>query len=201
MARRLWAGAEDGALFRNQRRRFETFQTGDIKASHAIWSLLAEDDGTVWIGHFRGGLLRFRDGKFTRFSINEGLPDNIICQILRDDAGNLWLGSHQGIFRVAKSALNDFARGGTNSVPAPPMAGRTGCLRWNVRAATSPRHGADRMAGCGSPPSKAPFRSSRKKSARTFAAAVVIEEILIDGKSLDASHQGAEKPVPARIGL
>ena len=51
------------------------------RAYEAIWSLLAEPDGTVWAGTFRGGLLRFRDGKFTRFSINEGLLDNVICQI------------------------------------------------------------------------------------------------------------------------
>jgi signal transduction histidine kinase len=45
------------------------------------------------------------------------LPDNVISQILDDGQGNLWLGSHQGIFRVAKSSLNDFAAGKIKSVP------------------------------------------------------------------------------------
>ena len=114
----VWAGGDDGTLFFiGADNSTNAFHPTDGSASLKIWSLLAEGDGTVWVGTSHDGLLRFRNGKFTRFGIKDGLPDNIICQILADDAGNLWIGSHQGIFRVAKSALDAFARGEIKSVP------------------------------------------------------------------------------------
>ena len=112
----LWAGSEEGDLFRISDTAVNTFHPSDSKPSQAIWSLLAEPDGTIWAGTFRGGLLRFRDGKFTRYSVAEGLSDNVICQILSDDAGNLWLGSHQGIFEVSKTELDRFSPDGTNTI-------------------------------------------------------------------------------------
>ena len=107
----LWAGTGSGELCRITGNTATAFRPTDDQESGAIWSVLADHDGTVWVGTFRGGLLRFRDGQFTRYSKKDGLPDNVICQILDDGRGNLWLGSHQGIFRVAKSVLNDMAQG------------------------------------------------------------------------------------------
>jgi signal transduction histidine kinase/ligand-binding sensor domain-containing protein len=107
----LWAGSGNGNLYHIVTNTITAFPPNDNQESGAIWSVLAEDDGTVWVGTFRGGLLRFRDGKFTRYGKTEGLPDNVISQILDDGHGNLWLGSHQGVFRIAKSALDDVASG------------------------------------------------------------------------------------------
>src|SRR5205823_6655477 len=42
----LWAGSEDGNLFRIAGAATETFHPADGKPSQAIWSLLAEADGT-----------------------------------------------------------------------------------------------------------------------------------------------------------
>ena len=115
----LWAGTGNGDLYRVDGDAVTTFHPTDSDTSEAIWSILPdrEQKGTVWVGTFRGGLLRFQDGKFTRYGKTEGLPDNVICQILEDSHTNLWLGSHQGIFRVAKSALEKVASGETNFVP------------------------------------------------------------------------------------
>jgi len=113
----LWAGTGGGELYAILSNSVTMFHPTDNRESGAIWSLLADNRGSMWIGTFRGGLLRFQDGQFTRFEKAEGLPDNVICQILDDGRGNLWIGSHQGIFRVAKSALDDVARGKARFVP------------------------------------------------------------------------------------
>ena len=108
----VWMGTGNGELFRIVSNTATVFHPTDSQDSGAVWSLLADDDGTVWVGTFRGGLLRFRDGQFTRFGKKDGLPDDVICQILDDGQGNLWLGSHQGVFRVARSALEKLGEGG-----------------------------------------------------------------------------------------
>jgi signal transduction histidine kinase/ligand-binding sensor domain-containing protein len=194
----LWAGAEDGALFRIAGDKIAAFHPGDTNAPHAIWSLLAEDDGTVWIGTFRGGLLRFRDGKFASFSTNEGLPDNIICQILSDGAGNLWLGSHQGIFRVAKSALNDFARGEIKSVPCTVYGRSDGLPSLECSGGYQPAawHGQDDRLWFTTVKGAVSVKPEQIRP-NLLPPPVAIEEILIDGKSLDATTKMQEEPVPA----
>jgi len=194
----LWAGAEDGALFRIIGDTIATFHPTGEKVPQAIWSLLAEDDGTVWVGTFRAGLLRFRDGKFTRFSIHEGLPDSIICQILSDAADNLWLGSHQGIFRVAKSALNEFARGGTQSVPVTVFDRSDGLPSLECSGGYQPAawHGRDGRLWFTTVKGTVSVQPEEIRT-NLLSPPVVIEEILIDGQNLDAIAGGPGKPVAA----
>jgi len=112
----VWAGADDGALYRCETNRLEAFRPQDALAGQPIYSLMADENGAIWAGTFRGGLLRFSSGKFTRFTAREGLPVDVISQILDDRHGRLWLGTHQGIYSVSKSGLNAMANGRTNKL-------------------------------------------------------------------------------------
>jgi signal transduction histidine kinase len=59
---------------------------------------------------------RFENGRFTRFSMREGLFSNGVFQILEDSRGYLWMSSNHGIYRVAKSELNELALGRRTTV-------------------------------------------------------------------------------------
>jgi len=106
----VWAGADDGTIFRCEPDKLTPFKPTDALADQPIYSLQAETNGTLWAGTFRGGLLRFKDGTFSRITATNGLPVDVISQIL-DDGNNLWLGTSQGIYSAAKSALNAVADG------------------------------------------------------------------------------------------
>lgn len=194
----LWAGSEDGDLFRIKGNTIETFHPPDGKTSQAIWSLLAEADGTVWAGTFRGGLLCLRDGKFMRFAMSEGMPDNVICQILPDGAGNLWLGSHRGIFRTSKSELELFARGKTNSIAFTEYGRSDGlpsleCSGGYQPAAWCSQDGRLWFTTVKGAVSVQPqeIRPNR------LPPPIVIEDILVDGKNLDAAGNAQGEPVSA----
>jgi signal transduction histidine kinase/ligand-binding sensor domain-containing protein len=111
----LWIGTRAGlALIQNGK--ISTFSAEDGLASNFIRSLYEDSDRTLWIGSYDGGLTRFKEGKFTRFTTKEGLSSNGVFCILEDDSGWLWMNSNQGIFRIRKQELNDFADGRTKSL-------------------------------------------------------------------------------------
>lgn len=112
----VWAGADDGTLFQCEPDKLTPFRPDDALAGQPIYSLLADADNTLWAGTFRGGLLRFKNGQFARITAQLGLPVDVISQILDDRRGRLWLGTHQGIYCVAKAALNAVADGRTNTL-------------------------------------------------------------------------------------
>ena len=63
------------------------------------------------VGTYDGGLNRYKDGKFTSYTTKEGMFSSGVFAILEDQRGNLWMSSNQGIYRVSKQQLNDFADG------------------------------------------------------------------------------------------
>ena len=107
----IWAGADDGSLYRCDATPVKKFRAADALAGQPVYSLCADADGALWAGTFRGGLLRFKGGKFFRFTAAQGLPAEVISQLLLDGQGQLWLGTPRGIYRLAKSALDAIADG------------------------------------------------------------------------------------------
>jgi ligand-binding sensor domain-containing protein/signal transduction histidine kinase/ActR/RegA family two-component response regulator len=97
---------------------FINYTSKDGLSYDSVRAIHADSDGTLWIGTYGGGLSRLKDGKFTRYTTREGLLDNTVSRILEDDRGNLWMNGNNGISRVSKSELNDFAEGARKSVSA-----------------------------------------------------------------------------------
>ena len=194
----LWVGTGNGDLYRVDGTNVSAFHPGDSGTSEAIWSILPdrEEPGAVWVGTFRGGLLRFRDGKFVRIGKGEGLPDNVICQMLEDSRTNLWFGSHQGIFRVARSALEKVADGGTNFVSCITYGPSDGmpsleCSRGYQPSAWRCRDGAFWFATV----KGAVWVQPQQMQSGLPPPPVVIEDVLVDGRSrTDFGHDMTTTP-------
>ena len=188
-------------MYRIATNRFEEFQTDDNLPAQPIWSLLADDDGTVWVGTFRGGLLRFRDGHFDRFTTKDGLPDDVICQILDDGNGRLWIGSQQGIFWVSKSDVDDFTHGKTKSINCTAYGRYDGLPSLECSGSYQPaacRTHDGHLLFCTlkgvvsvNPQELAPNR---------LPPPVVIEEVFVDGQTQqNTSAAGASKPTFVQV--
>lgn len=107
---KIWVGTR-GGLAAIENGNVRAYTVADGLASNYIRSLYEDADRVLWIGSYDGGLTRFKDGKFTRFTMKEGLSSNGVFCILEDSRGWFWLNSNQGIYRVRKQELNDFADG------------------------------------------------------------------------------------------
>jgi signal transduction histidine kinase/ligand-binding sensor domain-containing protein len=181
----VWAGADDGTLYRCAPGELTAFRPKDALARQAIYSLAADADGTIWAGTFRGGLLRFKDGVFTRFTAKQGLPVDVISQILEDQHGRLWLGTHQGIFCVAKSALNACADGSAKKVDYVVYGRHDGLPALDFSDGYQPAcwHGADGRFWF-TTINGAVWVKADELTASALPSQVVIEEMLVDGESV-----------------
>ena len=99
------------------------FQLRDGKISsmvapvNDISCLLADTDDVLWVGTSGHGLARFQNGVWKICStLSGGLASDSIGYLIDDSAGNLWLGSYEGLMRVEKKSLADFAAGVVKTV-------------------------------------------------------------------------------------
>ena len=192
----LWVGTGIGDLYRILSNTATLFRPDDQQESGAIWSVLADEDGSVWIGTFRGGLLRWQDGRFTRYGKKDGLPDNVICQILDDHQGNLWIGSHQGVFRVAKSALTDYSRGRTRFIPCTDYVRADGLPSLECSGGYQPSAWRDHEGRLWFTTARgAAWIQPSDLKPNLTAPPVVIEEVLLDGQSLPLAADSQASPV------
>ena len=111
----LWIGGF-GGLTRFCHGRFTAYTERDGLPSASVRALYVDAQNVLWIGTYDGGLGRLTNGKFSRFTKRDGLFSNGAFQILEDSQGYFWISSNQGIYRVKKQDLNDFADGKISSV-------------------------------------------------------------------------------------
>jgi diguanylate cyclase (GGDEF)-like protein len=107
----LWLGTDGEGLIRIRNGISTSITKANGLLSDHILALHVDKEGVLWIGSLSGGLNRLENGTITSYSTDQGLFDTTVGNILEDNLGNLWMGSDNGIFRVPKRDLNDFAKG------------------------------------------------------------------------------------------
>ena len=107
----MWAGTVGAGFWRIKDGNIRRFSTADGLGGDQVRSLYQDPDGTLWIGSLDGGLTAYRDGVFVVYDAKHGLPSDNVSHIEDDQNGSLWLSTTQGISRVSKQQLRDFAAG------------------------------------------------------------------------------------------
>ena len=180
----VWAGADDGTLFRCDPEGLTAYRPQDALAEQPIYSMTADADGTLWAGTFQGGLLRFKNGKFSRITTKQGLPLVVISQILDDQHGRLWMGTHQGIYCFKKSALNACADGQTNTLDYVTYGRHDGMASVECSDGYQPAcwRGADGKLWFTTVRGGAVWVNPQELRVRSVPPPVIIEELRVDGE-------------------
>ena len=79
-----------------------------------------------------------RDGKFTNYTTDRGLYSNGVFQILEDARGHFWMSSNQGIYRVSRQQLDDFAAGKTATITSTVFGKSDGMLNMECNGGRQP---------------------------------------------------------------
>jgi signal transduction histidine kinase/ligand-binding sensor domain-containing protein len=107
---RLWIGTQ-GGLSCLSGDHITACTESRNRLSAGVTSLYRDADHVVWAGTYDRGLVRIERGVPTYFTTAQGLPGNAVHQILEDDLGFLWLGTRNGLVRLRKDELSQFAAG------------------------------------------------------------------------------------------
>lgn len=134
---RIWIGSYGGlAQYVDDHLVFLTEKDG--LSSNRVRAIYEDADGVLWIGTYDGGLNRFKDGKFTSYTTRNGMFSNGVFAILEDRHDNFWMSSNQGIHRVRRQQLNDFADGKVSSIDAVSYGKADGMLSTECNGARHP---------------------------------------------------------------
>jgi len=112
----LWVGTVAHGLKRLSEGKIIAYGARQGLPEEFVETIEEDRDGALWLGTNGGGLVRFRNGSFVTFTRKQGLFEDAIAQVLDDAHGSLWLSCYRGIFRVAKSQLEQVAEGKIESV-------------------------------------------------------------------------------------
>ena len=183
----IWVGTATG-LAQLEGDRFVSFTTNDGLGGNYIRSLYEDKEGTLWIGTYDSGVIRYKNGEFRTIAKKDGLfSDGVFC-ILEDDDGWFWMNSNQGIYRVRRQDLNDFADRSVSTITSAGYGPQDGLL--NVEG-----NGGKQPAGLRSADGRLWFPTAgglavvdpRRVHRDEQAPNVLIEEIKVDQNELPRS--------------
>jgi signal transduction histidine kinase/ligand-binding sensor domain-containing protein len=197
----MWFGTDGAGLLRWSEGQFTRFTRENGLSSDFVWALRSEPDGALWIGTYGGGLTRLKDGRAVSCTTRHGLVDDVICHIADDGRGQYWFSSNQGIFRVDKGELNQFAEGRRTRIQCVAYGRSDGLPALECEGGCQP-------AGCRSRDGRLWFPTIRglvvvdpaDVNTNTIAPPVYIESIVVDGKVIEASDWHKDTGAQPRAG-
>ncbi len=158
----------------------------------------ADPPGVIWVCTNGGGLKRFKDDTFTSYTAKDGLDSDRIFQVLEDNRGYYWLRTGEGITRVVKKELNDFADGRIDHIHFVRLGeiygARNRLYEQAVRTANGEFWFYDGQEG--QITAVHPEKTTIKEIVPHFPA--VIETVVIDRGSGERTQHGVRVLVPGR---
>ena len=198
-AGRIWIGARGGLglLEKSDRARAKsmTNSLSSLGSTATVLAINADDEGRIWVSTVKGlGLLRMAGTvvSLKMFSAQEGINAQTYFSAIDDARGSLWLCSNRGIFKMAKSQIDDVLAGKRQAI-APVTLGRAQGL------ATAQCNGASQPAGWRTRNGRLLFPTARglavaepgrKIAVNQRALPVHIKSLLVDTLPVAANSQG-----------
>src|SRR5262249_9198153 len=192
---RIWIGTYGGlAQYVDDHLVFLTEKDG--LSSDRVRAIYQDSDGVLWVGTYDGGLNRYKDGKFTSYTTKEGMFSNGVFAILEDRRANFWMSSNQGIYRVSKQQLNDFAAGKITKVVSVSYGMADGMLKTECNGGRHPSAIKTRAGGRWFPPFDGiAVVAPEAVTFNDVPPPVVIEHVMLDREQLDV-----RSPIEVRPG-
>jgi signal transduction histidine kinase/ligand-binding sensor domain-containing protein len=193
----IWIGTERSGLKCLRMDQVTSVQPPDAPSIWNVSALYVDKDDVLWIGTSGRGLARLQGGQWKRFTREQGLASDYIDYLVEDHDGCLWLGSNDGLMRVRKQDLDDFAEG---SLPCRTYGSEDGLPTAESAGDTQP-------AACSGSDGRLYFPTidglvsvdPAQLKKNTNPPPVVIESVLVEGQEQAATGIRAQAPSSVTI--
>ena len=183
----LWFGGL-GGLSKFKDGKFVNYTSVEGLAGNYVRTMYEDRDGVLWIGTYDEGLSRFKDGKFFSYKKENGLYSNGVFAIEEDSYGYFWISSNQGIYRVKKQNLNDFADGKAEEIVSTGYDKSDGMLNLECNGGRQPASLRDEDGHLWFPTQDGiAIVNPEAQTYNTLPPKVVIESATIERKEIDIS--------------
>jgi ligand-binding sensor domain-containing protein/signal transduction histidine kinase len=190
----LWVASDNGvSQFKDGT--FVNYGTKEGLSDPQVFIIHEDSSGTLWCGTSSGGLNRFKGGKFTPITPKDGMFDYASYLILEDDNGNFWSDCNKGIYRVSRNELNDFADGKIDRVHSTAYGTADGMKNRECNGGSQPVGWKTRDGRlCFATVKGVAMIRPSEISLNTIPPPVVIEQVKVDGESLDPQSKAEFPP-------
>ena len=103
--------AGNGLFILSEDKILQVYNTDNHLNNNVIFDTYIDSEGITWIVTNGGGLNRLDKNKSSFFTSKNGLVNNSPFDIVEDNFGNFWMPFANGVMKVNKNQLNDYANG------------------------------------------------------------------------------------------
>ncbi len=196
----IWAGTDQGLNHIHGGKLFHDGAT-DALSQEKIWAIHEDSDGGLWLGTRNNGLYRWKQNKLTHYTTAQGLASNSIYQILEDQKRNFWISGPNGISLLNRNELDVVAEN-------PTQQQRLSLTLYGISAEveTTQIYGGRQPSGCLDahgdawfPSNKGPIHIVRGAVSPLPLPPVVINEVMVDGRSIAVNGPVVMRPNSGRL--
>ena len=200
----IWAGTEDGLVFRRDDGRFQPVPLPGAKEGESIRFLVPDEADTMWIGARDGGLYRWRNGHVDHVPNDVGLSAQDFRTLLIEPNGTFWLAMGNGLFRTTRQDIESVLAGRQRALNGRTYGRDDGLPKLDFtfgrrNGATRTRDGHLWFATSRGPLEVSPDPLPESPS----LSPVLVEGMQVDGQPMELGNSGnivlAPKPGPIEI--
>lgn len=192
----VWVGTRGGGLFEGKDGAWKHHGKEEGLASEVIRVIQVGRDGTLWVGTAGGGLALKRGDRFLAVSTRDGLPDDTVSQITEDEGGRLWLGTNRGLAVLSADEVAALKAGRTGNLH-PRVIDRFDGLLSEEFTIVPPVRMEDGRLAFATTQGFALLRPEEYRADETQPP-VFLEEVLVDGRTMEVKDGGIEVPPGAK---
>lgn len=181
----LWFGGF-GGLSKFEDGKFLNYTKAEGLVGNYVRTIYEDAEGTFWIGTYDEGMSRFKDGQFVNYREENGLYDSGVFAIEEDKTGYFWISSNNGIYRVRRQELNDFADGKVAKINSVGYGKEDGMLSNECNGGRQPASLRDKDGKFWFPTQDGvAIVDPDAEQPNPLPPSVVIEEVLIERQPVD----------------
>jgi ligand-binding sensor domain-containing protein/signal transduction histidine kinase len=164
-----------------------------------VWAIHEDSDGGLWFGTRNDGLFRWKKSKLTRYTTDQGLASNSIYQMLEDQQDSFWMSGPNGISLLNRHELDQAAENPTQHLSLTLYGISDEVETTQIYGGRQSSGFLDAQGGAWFPSNKGPIHILRNVVATSPLHPVIIQDVVVDGRSVPADRRIVMAPGSGRL--